>query len=832
MQLNCIEREELSNKKLILSVTIFLLLSQIIPMVTLKQTNSTRSTLMYNDLFQEAFEFTPEELTLLQQNDFIVLNRKGTDDILDAYRYYWEADLPIMITTDTILHTWHLIFDETLVKTETMILAPLLNNLTHAMVNTLTTNFPDPDPIVNDVLIYIAVAEKLINDSSSPPAHITDVVNQIVTAIINEISIYDAVTLFSDNQTARFIDDFSQYKPRGHYTRSEELMRYFRLFKWLSRIPFFFDHYCSESILKRTPEKMIQSAVLLVWALKNTRVQVGETLQTGIKIWRLFKEFLDVLIGKTYAVSPIILDQVCKDVTGETDWNPSSIMSDPQLIDEVQEIILTNNSIPEPKDLFIVDGLVLGCRSSPKMFLFFGERLTIDSYVLGHLVDPYVPSRLLPNGLDVAATCLNSERAQQLVEGAGYLDQIVKLNNEIDDWDSQDKQTVCWEWIESMSHLTKNKPELNETGQKNIPAFMQSGPWMDEKLTTVLGSYAQLRHDTILYTKQSITAEICSTPEGYVEPYPEFYKTLGNICRVYKESIEALHDLEDRNEMDYMFLMMLDGMYLFMNAMEKLEAIAYRELKGEPLTQAEQEFIKNTYCEARNICGGPFIKGWLSRIIGYISGSFRVELFPNTRSSLIADIHTDLKTGNVLEIATGVMEHLIVKVPGWNNSQILAVGPVFSYYEFITPITYRMTDEDWRGILADRFKGNEEYNYSLFQRGYWGQSYMASTEMTTDIIYQFEKQDQLASPEWVYTNLEEKVIDPYSSYTLVSYITDDTTTSPDTTPILTTSNPITTTLIPTTSNTQVTSNVSGFINPLFLLIICVSLTLYARKQRR
>ncbi len=48
--------------------------------------------------------------------------------------------------------------------------------------------------------------------------------------------------------------------------------------------------------------------------------------------------------------------------------------------------------------------------------------------------------------------------------------------------------------------------------------------WEDEKLNTALGSWAQLRHDTILYAKQPyIVSLVCSYPEAFVEPNPTFY---------------------------------------------------------------------------------------------------------------------------------------------------------------------------------------------------------------------------------------------------------------------------------------------------------------------
>ena len=63
------------------------------------------------------------------------------------------------------------------------------------------------------------------------------------------------------------------------------------------------------------------------------------------------------------------------------------------------------------------------------------------------------------------------------------------------------------------------------------------------------------------------------------------------------------------------------------------------------------------------------------------------------------DVHTDFNSGYVLEVATGFLEHIIVKTRGYNGSEILAVGPVFSYYEFLTTTDNRLNDEKWRGLL-------------------------------------------------------------------------------------------------------------------------------------
>lgn len=58
-------------------------------------------------------------------------------------------------------------------------------------------------------------------------------------------------------------------------------------------------------------------------------------------------------------------------------------------------------------------------------------------------------------------------------------------------------------------------------------------------LNAQLGSWAQLRHDTVLYAKQSYTdGDAREFPDAYVEPYPAFWSA---VVR-YAERGQALAD--------------------------------------------------------------------------------------------------------------------------------------------------------------------------------------------------------------------------------------------------------------------------------------------------
>ncbi len=65
--------------------------------------------------------------------------------------------------------------------------------------------------------------------------------------------------------------------------------------------------------------------------------------------------------------------------------------------------------------------------------------------------------------------------------------------------------------------------------------------------------------------------------------------------------------------------------------------------------------------------------------------------------AVVADVHTDLNSGQALEEAVGPAFRIIVMAP-IDGQPTPAVGGVFSYYEFKQPIAQRLTDEAWQGL--------------------------------------------------------------------------------------------------------------------------------------
>ena len=87
----------------------------------------------------KALELSSGEIEILEANNFVVVDQFATDDIMDAYIYYWENDLPIMITTDAMLQVWHLMFDQALLNIEEQIIYYYLSSLIRSMKDLLFT---------------------------------------------------------------------------------------------------------------------------------------------------------------------------------------------------------------------------------------------------------------------------------------------------------------------------------------------------------------------------------------------------------------------------------------------------------------------------------------------------------------------------------------------------------------------------------------------------------------------------------------------------------------------------------------------------------------------
>jgi len=232
----------------------------------------------------------PKTSTLIEQNGFTIVEHDfglfdpNRDDIVKPYEYLRNINVPIFITADTLLHLYHIQFDETLKDIEERDFISDINDLTKALLSDALAAYElhtgDLKEAARRNVAYLAVAQELIDPNAQIPALVSDVV-------MNELAKIDAHEGFANSDIFIYKEDYSQYITRGHYTRSEQLKRYFKTLMWYGRMAFLLKGAenwgpLGDALISIEDAK-IQTfqAVLLAKSIEN--VNVGQ--RSGLEVW-------------------------------------------------------------------------------------------------------------------------------------------------------------------------------------------------------------------------------------------------------------------------------------------------------------------------------------------------------------------------------------------------------------------------------------------------------------------------------------------------------------------------------------------------------------------
>ncbi len=215
---------------------------------------------------------------------------------------------------------------------------------------------------------------------------------------------------------------------------------------------------------------------------------------------------------------------------------------------------------------------------------------------------------------------------------------------------------------------------------EGYPRFMRNVAWQDKELATGLASWTELRHDTILYAKQSSSWEGLlpwwPVVKGYVEPNPYLYARLAALARF------MITGLQNKG-------LMLDEFRTKLEVLERFlltfRDISIKELVGQPLTHSEYDLI----CHF-----GPCIEELVT-----FPKEIRnqIENEADDKMAVVADVHTDQLNNLCLEEGVGFPLNLYVIVAVEETVKVTE-GSIFTYYEFPQPISDRLTDKAWQEI--------------------------------------------------------------------------------------------------------------------------------------
>lgn len=618
----------------------------------------------------DTFNLNETQWEYISRNGFVVVDFE--DEIItfeDAYEFYWLNDLPVFITSDTILNTFHLLYSQFLKTAEKDALSHMLKNMTSELFLESQRIYDDVShPVLKygmrDVVIYFAVPAVLMGTNDTIPDYATQEVSEIVRKIEEAV----VVEIYPGQ-------DYTQYKPRGHYAGDPDLERFFRTMMWYGRKSY---------DMERTRDVLLACLITFV---------ISSNVSAHSK-WDSMYNITSILVGESDSLNHKDISKAMEESVGSLGIDS---LTNPRNIDIIKEELEKD----EYKRQRILSAVVIDDDYDelyvfPKIFQLIGQRYVPDSEIMQNVIYDRVPlfeerRRGLPSTLDVMAAMGSPRAVQNLqseLEEYNYTEQLkdawasVQSKNE-DYWN----QSVYFRIMRSYEELVSG-----EEGEE-YPEFMRTAAWADEKLNSAAGSWTELKHDNILYAKQPYSLSACSTPEGFVEPYPAFYGRLENISirmreLVVNEFTQATSELE-------FFATVFQN---FATINRNLASISIHELQGIPLTQDEILFIRTVYRQVWGICApGP---GWLPLLLGMADVEDETK---DTR--IVADVATDPgwpyppTPPKVLHAATGYVRTAIVVTEDQNGELTFFVGPAYSFYEFPLIGYQRLTDDEWKVML-------------------------------------------------------------------------------------------------------------------------------------
>jgi hypothetical protein len=642
--------------------------------------------------------FSDAERKRLSQNGFYIepapqLKELIVDDMADAYRE--EKSEQFFVTSDLFLHSYHLIFDRMLQDIEEQKILPAVKKMSAALAVAAESQQRDAPPVQElrdaalDNLIYFSVAAKLFDPGFAVPAPVRAPTEALVNAIRSASG--DLPTL--EHPLGLDKEDFTQFKVRGHYEKTEVLQQYFRGMVWFGRRSFLLS------------EKTQTLAAILLPSIVEDAHQARR--------FEAIDAVTTYLVGRQDRYTLAGYRSINRKVFG------TETPSFRQLSSQLEENVASFQraawaDLPAPRIVSVQTGT--GATQEERLrksagLKFLGQRYVLDAFLLNQLTSPSVGSdtnpRNLPSALDVmmllgsrAATDMQ-QQVQARQQWANYDQQIEKLKK-VTEEELAKPATFYDHWLYALRTLFQSTPS------KQMFAVKQ--PWQYKSLNTGLASWTELKHDTILYAEQTaaemgeggefeIPPYIPPGPKGYVEPNPALFRQL-------TVSIDQM--LAQLERVAFVTEEYVDKFTLFRKLAKQAETIAQKEVSGEVIARQDYDWISNIhYSFDRSLL--------LPRDTGIIQDPSNLQM------ALVADVATDDVGGRVLEEGIGAPKRIIVVVKdAWGGTR-LTVGFVYSWLEF--PSSRRWSDSEWKKpIYSGDDKAREEQGtaspswYSIFAK--------------------------------------------------------------------------------------------------------------------
>lgn len=632
--------------------------------------------------FSKYGDFTDKQKEMLLKNGFVITKPKNLEDNeymeepwnyeFDQIHQIYEDNeyqfLASFVTTDSVTHIFHIFYDGFLRNLEKDELYPKSIDLNK---NLLAENISLYDDLQNERLkeiqikniAFIATGLKLLGEE---PENLPEEAKKIYEEEIKKASSEEIVSSVISGRDV----DFSQLKARGHYTRSEELKKYFSGTMYFGQVGLFI-----ENDEKPDEDSILQGLLLTHSIYKNPEI---------LKTWEDLVEPIDFLVESADDLSIREYARTLYGVYGK-DFDINKL-DDEKNLNSTYKVL---SEYPDPQ----VAGFM------GKSFRFMPQRAVMDSVLMQNVVDiadEVKPSdRPIYSGLDLL-TAFGNEKAREIQKEDPYNSHWDKYKERTDENISTVKKMEDLDWQKNMYRgwLWMLKSYDQKFGE-GYPMFMRNDAWERKDLVSALGSFAELKHDTVLYGK-AVMAEMggggdVEIPKSYVEPNVELYEKLNWLLEFTKVNLKDRQMLSEKYE---------EKINKFQAMVVKFRDFSIKELQNEPLTGEEISYLLYIGGEMESLMV-DFVE---SSDENQISNWYEIQNATDRRMPVVVDLmrvvenSVGLPKDEIFSIGTGKPMEIFVIYPH-EGKLYMGRGATFSYYEFLNK--ERLTDEDWQKMVYD-----------------------------------------------------------------------------------------------------------------------------------
>lgn len=614
----------------------------------------------------KVLKLTDDEKTVLSKQAFVASQRLKQRSYGYGYADIYSHDLPVLVTTDSGFYALHHSWDEGLAAVEGAVLAPALTRLLARIHEGLA---PSPgDAAAADVDVYLAVARTLLAGAEVAPRDATNAAT--VRDLVAAAGAQQPVELVLYGELRRL--ELQQLKPRGHYTRSHELERYFQAMMWLSVADF--------QIAGTERVRALDAAATLVGGID--RADAWSDLAR-------IDDFASNVSGPAEGVTATELSRLLADLHLTTPEQIHGAVVAGQLdapLASGSYGLTRIRSSGAAYDLWSTNGDL-----APR-FSLMPQRYSLESHVLSNVVydtpgaDGKPLERRHPQTLDVLFA-LGNDAVTPLLE-SDLRASHYQANLDLARWYVDSTPESFWTdnvqaaWVDAMRGMNPS-----EVGA-GVPATFRTDAWQRKVMHTQLAAWAEIRHDNVLYSAQSSGMSIgCTFPDHYVEPYPEVWKRLAIASRTMGRTLASVDETASVGKE------LARHFDASATTYEHLARIATIEVDGRHLDAKDEAFLGDLVELATDEYSGELHwSGWYADLIWP-----RTDVEKSDR--IVATVHTAPNQdggSETLHLGLGDVFLMVVAVqtPDGLSSY---VGPVQGYHEEWRPGS-PLNDKEWEAL--------------------------------------------------------------------------------------------------------------------------------------